>query len=223
MRSASEWLHQLQLQLQHPGAQICRPEDDIRALQATQLGLRAAKPSLTRSFSSFTAAKTQAADQTQGNKQGLICGVSATAENGSGGRISCGLPMYRDKETGAPYIVPLYSEPESRPGRGSAPTQAEAAASAASTKLRRDALELLRRFLDSTPAGAGTEVSDAAEGTSSPGPLVPTVPSGLPSGMGQGLYYPVPNRNVPNGVEVVPDLGHLSGGPPNTAGPGAFL
>merc|ERR1712217_971250 len=43
-------------------------------------------------------------------KHGLICGVSAGDGHGDG-RVTCGIPMYRDKQTRAPYILPLYSQP----------------------------------------------------------------------------------------------------------------
>lgn len=136
------------------------------------------------------------------NLQGLICGVSAGGDKD--GRIACGIPMHRDEQTGAPYIVPLYMQPPATGGGGGAAGVAgkqDAAAArleaTVSARIRQEGLELLSRFLDAAP--------DAK-------------PAPAPAGV-----YPVPGRALPGGLQVVPDLGSLAAGASNTAGPGAFM
>lgn len=121
-------------------------------------------------------------------RRSIICGVS-TGEGGADGRIICGIPVRRDKLTGAPYVMPLYVQP---PARGSRPSgaaettdlEAQRMQAAASVRLRQQALELLARFLDVAPA-----------------------PGGDVAGV-----YPVPSKAAPAGLELV-DTGVVNAGP----------
>eukprot|EP00927_Polykrikos_kofoidii_P069006 TRINITY_DN64391_c0_g1_i1.p1 TRINITY_DN64391_c0_g1~~TRINITY_DN64391_c0_g1_i1.p1 ORF type:complete len:154 (-),score=23.30 TRINITY_DN64391_c0_g1_i1:120-581(-) len=81
--------------------------------------------------------------------KGIICGVSVGDKSNGGGKITCGLPIYNDKSTGAPYVMPLYTQSaRSEPASASASsTQAELFEAQASVKLRQEALELLKQFL----------------------------------------------------------------------------
>lgn len=155
----------------------------------------------------------------------MTCGISS----GDGGsQVTCGVPMYRDKATGAPYIMPLYTEP-TRPakaaGTGTTGTtstmvfsspQAEAEAAraqmveaASSARIRSDALDLLRGFLDAAPP-----------------PTAPNTPSGFflkGPGAPSKVFYPIPSKTSPTGIEVVPDVGPLGEPTPEVPGlaPGA--
>mmetsp|Transcript_104584 Transcript_104584/g.337248 ORF Transcript_104584/g.337248 Transcript_104584/m.337248 type:complete len:197 (-) Transcript_104584:52-642(-) len=135
------------------------------------------------------------------NKHGLICGVSV-GDGHSNGHISCGIPMYRDKTTSAPYILPLYTQPAPAAKSGATSGAAAAMEVAASARLRQDALQLLKRFLDAAPA-------------SDTGSVGPDLPEGV-------MAYPIPSKRVPGSVEVVPDLGPIGTAPP-VLGPGSFL
>ncbi|CAJ1407587.1 unnamed protein product [Effrenium voratum] len=145
----------------------------------------------------------------------MVCGISSGAEGGS--QVTCGVPMYRDKATGAPYIMPLYTEPMGPKGTAaeragaaggvgstvvfnSPQAEAEAARAqmmeaAASTRIRGEALNLLRGFLDNAPP-----------------PTPPTPPSGFlfkGPGAPSKVFYPIPSKVSPTGIEVVPDIGPL--------------
>merc|ERR1719265_992549 len=110
--------------------------------------------------------------------------------------------MFREHQSGAPFILPLYMQPQASSGSGGGGAAARGASSAGgaadimeakiSGELRQEALLLLKRFLDSAPDNA------------------PTLPGG------GGLYYPVPDKKTPGGISVVstgvrvplpPDLG----------------
>ncbi|CAE7613475.1 unnamed protein product [Symbiodinium sp. KB8] len=154
----------------------------------------------------------------------MTCGISSGAEGGS--QVTCGVPMYRDKATGAPYIMPLYTEPvgpkaglsssEKAGAGGGAPVvfsspaaEAEAARAqmmeaAASTRIRTEAMNLLRGFLDNAPAPPAT---------SSPSGFLFKGP-GMPS----KLFYPIPSKTSPSGIEVVPDIGPVGEPTPEVPG-----
>mmetsp|Transcript_68601 Transcript_68601/g.113578 ORF Transcript_68601/g.113578 Transcript_68601/m.113578 type:complete len:222 (-) Transcript_68601:22-687(-) len=53
----------------------------------------------------------------EGEEKGIICGV-ATGDGHSDGRITCGIPMYREHQSGAPFILPLYMQPAATTGGG---------------------------------------------------------------------------------------------------------
>jgi len=148
--------------------------------------------------------------------KGIICGV-ATGDGHSDGRITCGIPMFREHQSGAPFILPLYMQPnESGGGGGGGGGSASGAADVMSAKisgeLRQEALLLLKRFLDSAPDNAPA------------------------AGGGGGLYYPVPDKKTPQGIAIVstgvqvplpPDLGpalpDFGAMPPQTGGIGTFI
>ncbi|CAK9116384.1 unnamed protein product [Durusdinium trenchii] len=140
----------------------------------------------------------------------MVCGISSGADGGS--QVTCGVPMYRDKATGAPYIMPLYTEPmrpKGAAGSSGAPgsvtfssPQAEAEAARAqmleassSARIRSDALNLLRGFLDSAPPATPPS---PASGFFFKGPGAPSK-----------VFYPIPSKTSPTGIEVVPDVGPL--------------
>lgn len=146
------------------------------------------------------------------DKHGLICGVSA-----GDGRIACGIPMYRDKQTSAPYIMPLYTQPLAAPSKSVAEAVDPVASrmeAAASVRLRQEALDLLRRFLDAAPA-VGSPPPQPLPGTPATSPNLPRP--------GGGMYYPVPSKKAPAGIQLAAiDLGPISRSRP-TAGTGGFL
>merc|ERR1719456_1856568 len=96
------------------------------------------------------------------DEKGIICGVS-TGDGHSDGRISCGIPMFREHQSGAPFILPLYMQPKApkdaggggAEGAGGSSSSAGSAADVMEAKvsgeLRQEALVLLKRFLDSAP------------------------------------------------------------------------
>lgn len=155
----------------------------------------------------------------------MTCGISSGPDGGS--QVTCGVPMYRDKATGAPYIMPLCTEP-TRPAKvaGDATTtgstmvfsnpQAEAEAAraqmveaASSARIRSEALSLLRGFLDAAPPQTA-----------------PNTPSGFflkGPGAPSKVFYPIPSKTSPTGIEVVPDVGPLGEPTPDIPGlaPGA--
>eukprot|EP00434_Breviolum_minutum_P001174 symbB.v1.2.001026.t1/scaffold52.1/size380577/16 len=143
----------------------------------------------------------------------MTCGISSGADGGS--QVTCGVPMYRDKATGAPYIMPLYTEPmkagakATQPASGStmvfSSPQAEAEAARAqmveassSARIRSDALNLLRGFLDNAPAPTSAAPGGAPSGFFFKGPGAPSK-----------VFYPIPSKTSPTGIEVVPDVGPL--------------
>lgn len=137
------------------------------------------------------------------HRRSLLCGIAAD-EAGGEGRVICGIPLRRDRQTGAPYVVPLYEQP--RTGVVNSPgSTADAAAqrmqAAVSARLRQQALELLSRFLDAAPV-------DVASGIDAP-----TLAPGM---------YPVPSKVAPAGMDIV-DMEPTRGVAPGFAFPGGFL
>mmetsp|Transcript_83717 Transcript_83717/g.147756 ORF Transcript_83717/g.147756 Transcript_83717/m.147756 type:complete len:225 (-) Transcript_83717:63-737(-) len=130
----------------------------------------------------------------EGEEKGIICGV-ATGDGHSDGRITCGIPMYREHQSGAPFILPLYMQPAATTGGGGGGGGGGGASTveaAISGRLRQEALMLMKRFLDVAP------------------PEAPALPGG------GGMYYPVPDKKTPGGIAIVsngtavplpPDLG----------------
>eukprot|EP00930_Biecheleria_cincta_P103328 TRINITY_DN95280_c0_g1_i1.p1 TRINITY_DN95280_c0_g1~~TRINITY_DN95280_c0_g1_i1.p1 ORF type:complete len:224 (+),score=39.37 TRINITY_DN95280_c0_g1_i1:89-760(+) len=139
----------------------------------------------------------------------MVCGVSAGASGGS--QISCGVPMYKDAATGAPYIMPLFTQPrvDRRGGAAAAAAltgpaaKAQLLEAAASAQIRSEAMSLLRGFLNSAPpAPAGAS------------------PSGfLGAAPASNIYYPIPSKPVPTGIEIVPDVGPVGAGTPAPEAP----
>lgn len=157
----------------------------------------------------------------------MTCGISSGPDGGS--QVTCGVPMYRDKATGAPYIMPLYTEPTKAPAKAAASTgttgstmvfsspQAEAEAAraqmveaASSARIRSDALNLLRGFLDAAPPPVAQ--NNTPSGFFLKGPGAPSK-----------VFYPIPSKTSPTGIEVVPDVGPLGEPTPEVPGlaPGA--
>jgi len=137
------------------------------------------------------------------HRRSLICGVAAQ-EAGGEGRVVCGIPVRRDRRTGAPYVVPLYEQPQLGGGvrpAASPDLVAQRAQAAASVRLRSQALELLARFLDTAPSEAAADAGS------------PTLAPGL---------YPVPSKSAPAGMELV-DMDNTRGVAPGIALPGGFL
>mmetsp|Transcript_31712 Transcript_31712/g.62296 ORF Transcript_31712/g.62296 Transcript_31712/m.62296 type:complete len:151 (+) Transcript_31712:53-505(+) len=123
----------------------------------------------------------------------IVCGVSAGNGVNNAGQITCGIVQSRDPKTGAPFVVPLYQQP---PTTEAAKSPMEVAVSA---RIRQEALELLKRFLDRSPASKSA--------------TTPPMPTGA---------YPVPNAQVPGWMETVPDVGAI-GKESWVKGSGAFL
>lgn len=138
-------------------------------------------------------------------KQNLACGMSA-----DGGGFACGMPVFNDQETQIPVVLPMFGRPPYRPPvdpylpYGVPPSYLQEAHD--SMMLRKDALDLLRRFLDASD-------NDAV-------PLAPDTTIG-PGSLGSGLAYPVPSKKVPGGVQVVST--GAAALTPVVAGPGSFL
>lgn len=128
--------------------------------------------------------------------------------------------MYRDKKTGAPYIVPLFTQPgQSQSANRPIIVLANNSSGATSARLREEALGLLRRFLDAAP-GAGHEARGGAGAYPVPG-----------GGQGAGGMEEVPlppppppfgEEGGPAAAEAAPELSP-GGFAPAAAGPGSFL
>eukprot|EP00928_Gymnodinium_smaydae_P070740 TRINITY_DN54512_c0_g1_i1.p1 TRINITY_DN54512_c0_g1~~TRINITY_DN54512_c0_g1_i1.p1 ORF type:complete len:235 (-),score=75.83 TRINITY_DN54512_c0_g1_i1:32-736(-) len=83
----------------------------------------------------------------------IVCGVSA-ADGQKDGRITCGVPLAKDASTGSQYIVPLYSQPTRNQAEAKAarPDPLVVEEAKASIGLRKEAMGLLKDFLDAAPS-----------------------------------------------------------------------
>lgn len=133
-------------------------------------------------------------------KAGIICGIS-TSNSHMDGQVTCGVPLYRNHETGEQFIMPLFLQPQ-KVSRGFK-TDAD---QVASEQLQKEALELLKKFLgpttsESTPESKSDSFCEQGMCTKQAQPIPDF------GGDGHVTVYPIPDPKSTEGYLRVPDLG----------------
>jgi len=144
----------------------------------------------------------------------VVCGV----EPGDG-KIACGIPLYKDEKTGAPFILPIYRTPKDE-----GQTQTSFGGHAPIQGASGSTLGLESGIVTSQMSQAGAvaeakakllKVQTAAKLKEEAMTLLkrfldvapPTPVAQVSKAGGSALYYPAPDRTAPGGVVVVsPDV-----------------
>eukprot|EP00930_Biecheleria_cincta_P071364 TRINITY_DN58874_c0_g1_i1.p1 TRINITY_DN58874_c0_g1~~TRINITY_DN58874_c0_g1_i1.p1 ORF type:complete len:259 (+),score=60.82 TRINITY_DN58874_c0_g1_i1:54-779(+) len=123
--------------------------------------------------------------------QHIVCGRS-TRESG-GGHDYCGIPMFYDPSTGAPFLLPVFTKP------------------AAKVLPEADPAQLAKLQEASLAAGFRKEGLRLVAGALGNAPLLPIPPSleddGSSAGLKVSLTFPVPTKTAVDGVPQLPDFG----------------